>query len=151
MQADARVRGKELQSAEQMLEYLPQWLQIDLLQLQNNEGECQESSLDHLPMWYLRKKKKQHVEVRNSAFLHYESWTISGKMYLVLSLVLHSTIWTLDFFFNRLKLDVITSFRIGHKSEVEKQKQKKNFFFWFELSSNSVIPRKTFLNHGSSF
>lgn len=70
MQADARVRGKELQSAEQMLEYLPQWLQIDLLQLQNNEGECQEYSLDHLPIWYLRKKKKQHVEVRNSAFMH---------------------------------------------------------------------------------
>jgi hypothetical protein len=63
--SDARVRGTELRTTEDMLSYLPKWLSSDQLQLQGSNGQPVEPSLDDLPKWYLRKKTKQHNEVRN--------------------------------------------------------------------------------------
>lgn len=63
MKSDALVRGTQLQTTEDMLSYLPKWLSTDLLQLQGGSNGQGEANLVDLPIWYDRKKAKQHNEV----------------------------------------------------------------------------------------
>ena len=67
MKSDARVRGIELKTEEDMLNYLPKWLLSDQLHLGGNDGQSSQADLAELPAWYLAKKSKQHKEV--SAFM----------------------------------------------------------------------------------
>lgn len=63
MKSDARVRGIELNTPEEMMDYLPKWLLTDLLHLDGSGGRGSEADLEQLPSWYHLKKSKQHGEV----------------------------------------------------------------------------------------